>query len=310
MKKIGNVVTPMFNKRINPNAMETQLKLFYKHPLVQTFMQNHPEVTPDVYRRSFSQLRQFVTERESCEGCRELDQCPNMVKGHYPTLYAYGGYLDLQMNECSKLRAYKEEQQRKKLIRCHQIPREIQTATFETIDYDENRDEALNHALDFCLKIANNEPVKGLYLYGPFGVGKSYIAGAVVNKLASHGIGSLMIHMSALAVEMRDSISGKMVSSKIETLSNVPILVLDDIGSENISPWLRDDVLSIVFHNRMSNQLPTIFTSNLTLDELQEYFSYTQKSGQEPIKAARIMERIRPFVYPICVEGKNRRYEK
>lgn len=308
MKKIDKAVSPVLKKRMDPKAIEDHFHTLCQHFLVQKFIHENPDIPSAMLRRSMMSISQFVTERENCNRCQGLDQCPNMMKGHYPVLKEYSGYIDLQMHECSKLKAYKEEQKRKNLIQCHQIPLDIQHATFETIDYDEGRDHAINLALDFCMKLANKEPVKGLYFSGAFGVGKSYIAGAIANTLAHHGIGTLMMHMSALASEMRESIPEKMVNTKVDALSNVPILVLDDIGSENLTPWLRDDVLSVVFHNRASKQLPTIFTSNLALDELEDHFAYTFKNGKEPTKAARIMERIRPYVYPVYIEGKNRRY--
>ena len=72
----------------------------------------------------------------------------------------------------------------------------------------------------------------------------------------------------------------------------IPILMIDDIGAESIS-WIRDDVLSVILQYRMQEQLVTFFSSNLDLKALEEHLTVTQRGEQEPLKARRIMERVR-----------------
>jgi primosomal protein DnaI len=122
-----------------------------------------------------------------------------------------------------------------------------------------------------------------------------------------------MVHFPALVEELRSSFKdsfGQDPHSKIEALKKTQVLILDDIGAESLTPWIRDDVLAVVLQYRMTEKLPTIYTSNMTLDELEEHFSHTAKGGLDILKAKRLMERIRPFVQPILVQGRNRRYGK
>jgi primosomal protein DnaI len=55
------------------------------------------------------------------------------------------------------------------------------------------------------------------------------------------------------------------------------------------------------------NRKPTFFTSNYDLDGLEKHFSFTSKDGEEEYKGQRIMDRIRPFVDVIVVNGYNKR---
>ena len=48
-------------------------------------------------------------------------------------------------------------------------------------------------------------------------------------------------------------------------LKTSPILMLDDIGAESNSAWFRDEILMIVLEYRMMQELPTFFSSNLTI---------------------------------------------
>ena len=56
----------------------------------------------------------------------------------------------------------------------------------------------------------------------------------------------------------------------------------------------------------MQEQLPTFFTSNLTIDELEQHFSVT-KNTVDVIKARRIIERIKQLTDDIEMVGKNNR---
>ncbi len=46
--------------------------------------------------------------------------------------------------------------------------------------------------------------------------------------------------------------------------------MLDDIGAESMTSWVRDEVIGTVLQHRMS-QLPTFFSSNFSPDELKHH---------------------------------------
>ena len=73
---------------------------------------------------------------------------------------------------------------------------------------------------------------------------------------------------------------------------NCDVLLLDDIGAENNSAWARDEVLGTILQHGMNNDLTTFFTSNFTINELEQVLSETSK-GSDIIKARRIIERIK-----------------
>ena len=56
----------------------------------------------------------------------------------------------------------------------------------------------------------------------------------------------------------------------------------------------------------MDNVLPTFFSSNITMDSLNEHFAETRNSVDE-VKARRLMERVRFLSKEVFVGGKNRR---
>jgi hypothetical protein len=84
--------------------------------------------------------------------------------------------------------------------------------------------------------------------------------------------------------------------------------MLDDIGAEYATSWIRDDVLGVILQYRMQNELPTLFSSNFDMKRLEnEHFRFNQHNDDEQLKAKRIMERVRFLADEIEVTGKNRR---
>lgn len=308
MNSIGEIVKE-WSGRKKGISVEQKLGVLLKHSAIRKFSREHPEVTRDEFRRSLSHLDQLVMESENCQHCKGISTCPNMMRGHASTLTKYAGYLDLRLVPCSKFEKEQEQIRRKRLIRSHHIPRDILEASFKTIDADDDRCMAIDAALDFCTRFRTKKrPKTGLYLYGPLGAGKSRIAGAIVNELVRYGVDSFMFYVPEFMREVTESIHDHSLHTKLEQLKNVSVLILDDIGAEFLTPWKRDEILGAILQHRVSEQLPTIFTSNMDLDELEKHLANTNKDSDH-MKAARVMERIRHYTTAYRVEGKNWREE-
>ncbi len=54
-----------------------------------------------------------------------------------------------------------------------------------------------------------------------------------------------------------------------EIVKSVPVLVLDNLGAANRTSWAQEKLFQIVVH-RHSNKLPTVITTTLLIDEIQE----------------------------------------
>ncbi|MCD8501099.1 MAG: primosomal protein DnaI [Bacillaceae bacterium] len=180
-------------------------------------------------------------------------------------------------------------------------------ATFDRIEQDPKRLQAIIKAMEFVTRTKPGVDGKGLYFYGKFGVGKTYLMGAIANELAERNISSMLVYTPDFFRELKSGIHDGSYNEKIEVVKNAQVLILDDIGAETMSTWVRDDVLGVILQYRMLEKLPTLYTSNYDFKGLEEHLSYSQKGGIEQLKSKRIMERICHFAEPVFIEGKNRR---
>ena len=85
-----------------------------------------------------------------------------------------------------------------------------------------------------------------MYIYGPFGIGKSFILGALANELANRKIRTVAVYVPEFLREMKQSIQDQSLNEKIEFVKKAQVLMLDDIGAEAMSAWTRDEVLGTI----------------------------------------------------------------
>ena len=97
-----------------------------------------------------------------------------------------------------------------------------------------------------------------------------------------------------------------MPNLEVKYYSNIEILLIDDIGAEKVTDWGRDEILGTILQTRMNNGMPTFFTSNLTIEELEKHLSLT-KDNEDHVKAKRIIERIKFLTDDIELLGNNYR---
>lgn len=274
-------------------------------PDVKTFLQAHrAELTQEDIQRSASKLYEYVKIKENIAQGKEIP-----MPGYSPSLMISQHRIEVNYVPTAELLAQREQLARQTRVRTINMPKSIRRARIE--DYDQTkRQDVLMAALAFidAYQEQPQEFHKGMYLQGKFGVGKTFLLAAIANELAANGFKSTLVHFPSFAVEIKSAISENNTKQLIDEIKKAPVLMLDDIGAEQLSSWLRDDVLGVILQYRMQEELPTFFSSNLAMAQLEsEYLTVNNRGEAEPVKARRIMERIRFLASEYLVEGPNRR---
>jgi len=274
--------------------------------VVMIFDQYQNEINMQKLPQFMSNIAEFLSGVRKCQGCPSLDVCSQPICGHFPILEPHAGNLTLQYAPCQ----YFKSQQHLNNIDTFHMPKSMKSANFDTMHADANREELFRLGMDFVLNYKmDGEYKKGLFLYGSMGSGKTYAMCAIANELAKRGIGCAVVYFPELIAQIKESFSGNENGNvaTVEKLKNVPILMLDDIGSESVTSWMRDEVLGRILNHRMNYELPTFFTSNFNFEQLQAHYEQTTRNEYEPVKAMRILERIKALSVPVELIGKNYR---
>lgn len=253
-----------------------------------------------------SKLERTVCELSNCEKCKHLFECKNEVEGfvYYPSVY--NDKLSFDYVACKyKKKELKSENENSSVL--YEMPKEIKKACMKDIDIsDKNRVKAIKFLKDFYDKYGQ-KAVKGCFLHGSFGSGKSYLVAALLNELSKKGYSVIMMYYPEMLRKLKESFSiDDAFSDYMRELKTVDLLLIDDIGAETVSAWNRDEVLGTILQARMDNKLPTFFTSNFTIEELEGHF-ISSKGNDDIVKARRIMERIKFMTTDIEIISENRR---
>lgn len=280
---------------------------------VQRFLaENGTVVNKEMVERSLPKLYEFITQSKVCCNCGNTEQCTNLLKGYVPKLYISQNMIDVTYERCSQKIVEDERREVASMISSMHMPKDVLQATLKDLAIDNtSRVEIAHKAADFIAQYKETGvlPKKGFYLYGQFGVGKSFVLGAIANELASLKVQSVVVFVPEFLRELKHAIQDQSLQEKIDFVKNAPVLMLDDIGAESMTSWARDEIFSTILHYRMSEELPTFITSNFNYDELEDHLSKNSKGDVEKVKAARIMERIKAITIPIQMGGVNRRQQ-
>ena len=287
----------------------TKLKSYYGEALGNKDFKEYVDnldISSDILIKYTSSIEDCVIENNNCKNCPGLKNCPNTLKGHVYTAIKDSDGLNFSYVPCSKLIKEEDTYAYKKNITCFDLPKEISEASFSKAYRDDNkRLPIFKYFKEFMDSYLKDKKGKGLYLSGSFGSGKTYLVAALFNELAKKNISSALVYYPELLRSLKSSF-GSDYEEKFDFIKTVPILLLDDIGAENTTSWSRDEVLGPILQYRMEEELPTFFTSNLTLNELENALS-TTNNGTEKVKAKRIIERIKQLTVPLELISKNRR---
>lgn len=308
MEKINDTLKRLAGNKDFQKRYEQQRRNTLNNPDVKDFLKSHEEdLTTSMIEKGMVKLYDYSKQSKECNQCPSLDGCINVMKGYHPKLVIQRGTIDLNYDKCPRKVMDDEKRKNEKLIQSLYVPSDILHASFDSIHQDDDRIDAIQKAASFLMNYNPGTKQKGLYFHGKFGVGKSYLLGAIANKLADNKVSSMIVYVPEFLREMKSSIADSTLNDKISAIKKVPVLMFDDIGAEAMSSWTRDEVLGPILQFRMLESLPTFFTSNFDFQELEHHLSYSQRGEEEKMKARRIMERIKYLAEPVLVEGPNRR---
>lgn len=284
--------------------VKRELKKNYDEALTNENFKNlvsNLKIPRELGEKNTSQIMDSVNELTNCKKCKGLYMCQNKMEGYVYFPEVDEDKLKFSYVPCKYQKKLKEAQEKKR-----QSLNEIENARMKDIDInDKKRVPIIKWLKEFYDNYETVNCLKGLYLHGSFGSGKTFLIAALLNELKIKKHAQVeIVYVPELLRNMKEDFS--LVEEKLYYLQNVDILLLDDIGAENVTNWTRDEILGTILQSRMNNKLTTFFTSNLTIKELESHLLIT-KNSEDAVKAQRITERIKQMTVDMELVSDNRR---
>src|SRR2546425_146582 len=139
----------------------------------------------------------------------------------------------------------------------------------------------------------------GLLFMGPQGVGKTHLAVGIIKQLMRlKSVPCLFRTFPELLKAIQNSYNAVSQASELSLLTPVletEVLVLDELGAQNPSSWVQDEV-SYVLNYRYNDNKVTILTTNYKDEEERK----DKKVGIADTLSERIGVRMRSRLYEMC----------
>jgi len=181
----------------------------------------------------------------------------------------------LELCECQLAKKHKESE--KRLFQVSNLDA-YEKMVFDTFNIQGMGNQLQsNTTLEVAFNTAKNysHQLNGwLLIMGNFGCGKTHLAAAIANEVVSHNVATLFLTVPDLLDWLRFTYSSKETSyeERFEEIRNIRFLVLDDLGTQNATPWAREKLFQII-NFRYIHKLPTVITTNLDISQIDDRIS-------------------------------------
>nr|WP_308816245.1 ATP-binding protein [Staphylococcus epidermidis] len=221
--------------------------------------------------RNIKPSKNIVEEQHNlkCSKCGNTYDYYKFSNGHE---FRHG--CDCELIEIGKKeRAARKEKYLNRIFNQSNVNASLRDATVNSYQpQNEHQVQAKKTAIEYVKTFSVDKP-KSLILQGSYGTGKSHIAYAIAKAIKNEGYSVAFMHIPMLMGRIKATYNknaAETTDELVQLLSNIDLLVLDDIGVENTEHTLNK-LFSIV-DNRVGKN--NIFTTNFSDKELNQNMNW------------------------------------
>ena len=219
MEKIGQNMPHM--NRVRQFDYQELVKQIMADPDVAAFIQQE-KLTQAEIQRSVSKFNQYITERNRFL----LGDETYIAKGYKPILIKNAGYADVSYEETAELVEQQKNEAIKSRLNLINLPSSLKEASLAQVDLDDvGRYKAFELLTNFVAEFPHYQ--KAVYLYGDFGVGKSYMMAALAHDLSEkRSVSTTLLHYPSFVLDVKNAISSGLVKEKIDQVKTASSAVV------------------------------------------------------------------------------------
>lgn len=258
-------------------------------------MKELAEILIEGVRYSFDPETEYMKDGHAyCKTCHERKD--GEVKSLMDMKFIFKNNCKCDRERFEKQKQREKEQEIERLKRSCFISMSQWAYTFD--NYKGEKDKSYTIAKNYVKEYEQMKKENiGLLFCGTVGSGKTYLACCIANALIEEYMIRVKIRNFAQIInDLQKSGFDLDKNEYIESLTNVSVLILDDLGIERDTSYAKEQVYNIV-NSRYLKQKPTIFTTNLPYEKIQ--------NSDDGVEYERIYSRIIEMCIPIKVMGED-----
>ena len=258
-------------------------------------MKELAEILIEGVRYSFDPETEYMKDGHAyCKTCHERKD--GEVKSLMDMKFIFKNNCKCDRERFEKQKQREKEQEIERLKRSCFISMSQWAYTFD--NYKGEKDKSYTIAKNYVKEYEQMKKENiGLLFCGTVGSGKTYLACCIANALIEEYMIRVKIRNFAQIInDLQKSGFDLDKNEYIESLTNVSVIILDDLGIERDTSYAKEQVYNIV-NSRYLKQKPTIFTTNLPYEKIQ--------NSDDGVEYERIYSRIIEMCIPIKVMGED-----
>lgn len=258
-------------------------------------MKELAEILIEGVRYSFDPETEYMKDGHTyCKTCHERKD--GEVKNLMDMKFIFKNNCKCDRERLEKQKQREKEQEIERLKRSCFISMSQWAYTFD--NYKGEKDKSYIIAKNYVKEYEQMKKENiGLLFCGTVGSGKTYLACCIANALIEEYMIRVKIRNFAQIInDLQKSGFDLDKNEYIEALTNVSVLILDDLGIERDTSYAKEQVYNIV-NSRYLKQKPTIFTTNLPYEKIQ--------NSDDGVEYKRIYSRIIEMCIPVKVMGED-----
>lgn len=139
-----------------------------------------------------------------------------------------------------------------------------------------NQREHMKSNFQYCKEYAENftTDAPGIFMYGKTGLGKTHLSLAIANEVIDRGYDVYYGSVQSIMDKLEGEHFGRLPreDSIKEDILTCDLLIIDDLGTEFSTQFTNAELYNII-NSRILSSLPTVVSTNLSLDEIAERYS-------------------------------------
>ena len=262
-----------------------------------------PDVPKEVINNYIWDVRTYANIHKYCKKCLATNSKECIANTNYRKVEyeLKGNILYLIYSDC---RNYKEKvttERTKAALEFSKIPKMYEGKTWA--DYQITNDN--NYAVAVAKGIVSGK-CKGGYIFGTVGTGKTFLASLIAKDIIAQNKQVVFGSVPELMADLKNSFDKGTTKEILKRYIEADFLVLDDLGSENITPWVSEQ-LFLIINARVNDNKRILVTSNYNPNQLASRLVARDKFGRpvDDVNGQRIVSRLSSMCTPAQLSGKD-----